>query len=181
MARVGNRQGFDSLVLSLALGGSPCHKKEAYILTVLIESPIPPKHFGKDHWSLLAYVGHRTEESGDGVGKLALERLRCNEQTHPLLVGPIDGRWKDTYTTRLRDGESAGHDDWDCLDDLEAAGLVSVVSCVNALVALTPEGHEAYQMILELEEFGGQWHQVHWPPLPLKPDGSRSRNSTLAK
>lgn len=65
--------------------------------------------------------------------------------------------WKDTNSTRLRgffdfenrsDAKAAsdaglmilGHDDWDCLDDLETAGYVEVLSLSNPAVRMTGAG-----------------------------------------
>lgn len=154
---------------------------------MLIVSPIPMKHFTKDHWSLLAYVGHCVEDNGGGTGHLALEKLRCNEKSHPLLAGPYTGRWQDEYTTRIKAGETQGHDDWDCLDDLEAEGLVYVVSTIQGWVNILPKGLEVYQEMLRLEQLHKKWADFHWPPQELEipslkiSKNPRARLSPLAK
>jgi hypothetical protein len=58
--------------------------------------------------------------------------MRCHGDRHPAMLlakrranifGCGDGR---AYPTRLRDGEAEHHDDYDCLDDMIAEGLVTV-------------------------------------------------------
>jgi hypothetical protein len=83
--------------------------------------------WGKDHWSTLAYIETCCV---DNDGKLVNARMRTSHQRHPLLAhrskfgGGVDGH---QYPTMLR-GEATleGHDDWDCLRDLEEAGLVKI-------------------------------------------------------
>lgn len=87
---------------------------------------IPVDRWGRDHWSTFAYVCsclfNRCE--------LDTRRMRTDPVLHPGLGGvePVFGRIVDgsVYPTRLRDGETASpHDDWSCLDDAEAAGLLA--------------------------------------------------------
>lgn len=96
--------------------------------------PIPPERFGKDHYSTLLYVEGRGVDHG---GRLDHDHMRCDLSRHPVLAGagraaePFgkpDGR---AYPTVLREvgGEAAeltDHDDYDCLDDLTAAGWLTV-------------------------------------------------------
>lgn len=114
------------------------------------------KDFGKDHWSLLAYIETLLVDSVHrGVGVIDKRRVRSNEKTHPMhavnanLSSAI--RWKPEYGTRLSgfwiDGERtdpkrqlSDHDDWDCLNDLESAGLLEVLSEANGFVRLTDKG-----------------------------------------
>lgn len=106
---------------------------------------IPMFEWGRDHWSMLAYVETRCV---DGRGEIERERVRCNPTTHPGLVGGrvtpaaclVDGRYR--YPTRLADGNvESEHDDHDCLRDLEAAGLLKEVGTGIATVArLTTSG-----------------------------------------
>lgn len=82
--------------------------------------------WGKDHWSLLAYV---ESVCVDGHGEIDLRRMRCDADRHPgyAVRQGFDDNSHKKYSTRLQDGELQDHDDWDCLDDLEAAGLVEDV------------------------------------------------------
>jgi hypothetical protein len=102
---------------------------------------IPPEEFGRDHHSTLLYIETRCVDS-DGAPKR--EQMRCHPDRHPhyqtrmqVLMG-----WKDEYQTRLANGaREPNHDDWDCLEDLEAAGLlISVGTGFNPQYKLTDAG-----------------------------------------
>ncbi len=87
---------------------------------------IPIAQWGKDHWTLLAYVESRCV---DHRGVLKNANLRTNVARHPLFVArgfasPGDGS---RYPTRYKGGELDNHDDWDCLDDMVRAGLITIV------------------------------------------------------
>jgi hypothetical protein len=101
-------------------------------------TPVPMTLFGTDHWSTFAYVETRTV---DHKGLLDHDRMRCHAGRHPVMLrakrrvsgGSADGS---RYPTRIKasatpdpDGrygvtEVPDHDDYDCLDDLIAAGLL---------------------------------------------------------
>lgn len=116
---------------------------------------VPVTDFGKDHWSLLAYVECRCV---DNDGELDKRHLRCNEKGHFRLhavnASAGLGGWQSSYGTRLKgywttqDGKTTTHADrqllqhcdWACLADLEAAGYIEVLSAPNAEVALTKSG-----------------------------------------
>ena len=82
--------------------------------------------WGRDHWSTLAYLETRAVDQG-GVIKNA--HMRTSVKRHPLfaarggLGSPTDSG---KYPTSYRDGEMPEHDDWDCLNDMVEAGLLSV-------------------------------------------------------
>jgi len=121
----------------------------------------PMEKWGKDHWSLFAYV----ETVCVDRKPIDRERVRCNPLTHVLLQGyrtrmlrsPIvDGRYQ--YPTRLKDGETiAGHDDWDVLDDLEEAGLVEIYSLVNGFVRMTTKGSRVAALLRQHKSNGGSF------------------------
>lgn len=128
--------------------------------------------FGKDHWSLLAYVETRCVDAAQGMGRLERSRMRCNPQSHPLLSAGAP--WRAHYGSRLRgffdfeqrsDPEKAAaaglllldHDDWDCLDDLQAAGLLQVQSLANPCVSLTPAGVRVSAALRAHKLTGGQF------------------------
>lgn len=113
------------------------------------------ERFGKDHWSLLSYVEYICVNGCKGVGCIQRNKMRCNTSKHPLLSTGID--WRDSYSTRLSgffeypfnaDLEKScatgfqvlGHDDWDCLDDLNDAGLIEIISLTNCFVKMTEKG-----------------------------------------
>jgi hypothetical protein len=120
-----------------------------------VDAVISPERWGKDHWSLLGYVVTRFDE------ELQRQVLRCNENRHPLLRSGGLGRhtlpWEDKWSTRLRDSADRvpGHDDYDCLDDLEAAGLVEIISLVNGFVWLTEKGNAVGFRLREHKMRGG--------------------------
>lgn len=131
----------------------------------------PVSQFGKDHWSLLAYVETRCVDGKTGVGQLAHTHMRGNPQTHPLLANTP---WKPHFGTRLKDFFSFehrsdalkaiaaglmldGHDDWDCLDDLAAAGYVEILSLANGHVRMTDAGLELAAQLRHHKARGGQF------------------------
>jgi hypothetical protein len=78
-------------------------------------APVDPARFGVDH-----------------RGTINHDHMRTHVRRHPVLAatkrtvsfGGADGS---RYPTRLAGGEELpGHDDYDCLDDLVAAGLLEV-------------------------------------------------------
>jgi hypothetical protein len=90
---------------------------------------VPMERWGKDHWSTFAYLEVRIV---DHKGRIAHDHMRCHMRRHPAMhaakrraiaFGPADGS---QYPTKLRDGELPDHDDYDCVDDMIAAGLVTV-------------------------------------------------------
>lgn len=108
--------------------------------------------WGKDHWSTFAYLETRAVDRG----LIDNRQMRCNPRLHRELAntgfgGVIDGS---KYPTRLRDGsEISNHDDWSCLEDMVAAGLIkaqyrandkkrkaSAFGFAEARVELTPAG-----------------------------------------
>lgn len=120
---------------------------------------------------MLAYVETRCVDGQDGVGTLVRAHIRGNANTHPLLANTA---WKPSFGTRLKgffeyehrsDPAKAiaagfmldGHDDWDCLDDLEAAGFVDVVSLSNGKVRMTEAGLQMAGQLRRHKAKGGQF------------------------
>ena len=113
------------------------------------------RHFGKDHWSLLSYLETFCSHQ---AGFIINERMRCNPDSHPLrLSADRHSLWSNSQSTRLQgffqfkdrlDTEKAvawgfqilGHDDWDCLEDLEAVELIDVICPKAGEVILTRLG-----------------------------------------
>ena len=126
--------------------------------------PVPIDRFGHDHWKLLAYVDSYAAREGG----LDRRRLRCNPQRHPRLASIHTPRnWNPHHGTRLKPDEEGEqqlpeHDDWDCLHDLEAAGLVEILSLTNGYARLTPEGRRAYGQMVHFQLRGGALH--HFTP-----------------
>jgi len=90
---------------------------------------IPMERWGKDHWSTLAYLECRIV---DHRGRISHDHMRCHAGRHPAMLhakrrGNLFGNGDGSaYPTRLKDGELPDHDDYDCIDDMIAAGLVTV-------------------------------------------------------
>ena len=89
---------------------------------------IPPESWGKDHWSTLAYLECRIV---DHRGRIEHDHMRCDPDRHPIMYGAkrrgLMFGSDQKYPTRLRGGvDLADHDDYDCLDDFIAFGLVEV-------------------------------------------------------
>jgi hypothetical protein len=88
--------------------------------TKALEPRIPIEQWGKDHWSTFAYIETRYV---DHEGIPNIRQMRCDSARHPQFshIREEDER---KYPTRYKGGELQDHDDWDCLDDCELAGLV---------------------------------------------------------
>lgn len=85
--------------------------------------PLAAGEWGKDHWTLLLYLETRAVDRG---GKIDPDHMRTRLPHHSMCYRakrhPVDGT---RYGTIVRGGaEQADHDDWDCVRDLEAAGLL---------------------------------------------------------
>lgn len=127
---------------------------------------IPMERFGKDHWSLLAYIETCCVEGENGIGSINFYRMRCNIEQHPSLVGsyPTTRSWKREYGTVLRDGSIIDwHDDIHCLDDLERAGLIEIVSLANGLVKLTERGNKICSLLRTHKANGKKWVDFELP------------------
>lgn len=129
---------------------------------------IPPAWFGKDHWSLLGYLECRCVDNR--IGKTAFasldrEHLRCDPKRHPGLVNRASGMGG-PYKTRLAEWiELVDHDDWDCLYDLEEAGLVATGGTgVNPTIKMTPKGQEVAGKLRDHKANGGQFGEFRWDP-----------------
>lgn len=131
-----------------------------------------PKQFSKDHWSLLAYVETRAV---DHRNRLDHEHMRTNIGTHPFLRNDAyqksrPKRWESSHSTRLRGNKTIdGHDDWDCLDDLDDAGLVEIISLVNGFVRMTDYGLAISAQLRKHKANGGKYRD--FDPFDRKTDG----------
>lgn len=120
---------------------------------------IPMAKWGKDHWSLLGYVDVRCV---DYKGVLCNDHMRTDINKHPLLMSPrvasVYAGSKEKYPTRLKNNEvQHDHDDWDCLDDMEAFGLVEIISLINGFVTLTRLGSELAGLVRAHKAAGGSF------------------------
>ena len=127
---------------------------------------VPIQDFGKDHFSLLAYVEALCVESiKKGVGEIDYRRMRVNENTHGPLARNL-GVWRPEHGSRLKgywnekhnvcpSRRLDQHDDIDCLDDLGDAGLVEIISLINGFVRLTDKGREIAARLRAHKSRGG--------------------------
>lgn len=123
--------------------------------------PVPMKSWAKDHWSTFAYLETIAVESG-GKGMPDLRRMRCDIDRHPGLAvaSPMGGRaGMKKYPTRLKDGKQRrDHDDWDCVDDMEAAGLIEIHGTgIHPIVKLTREGEKMAAKLRAHKGSGGHF------------------------
>ena len=114
------------------------------------------KDWSKDHWSTFTYVECRCV---DYKGELNFKHIRCNEGFHlelPLAKIYALGEWHDKYSTRIKGGEQIrGHDDWDCMEDLQAAGFMKIVSMPDLKVEMTDVGWEVLKHLRKHKAAGG--------------------------
>ena len=103
---------------------------------------IPMAHWGRDHWTTLAYMDHvMTDCAGFEVG--LDPRMRSNRHNYRIMFPRAARRparlgqtaaaqalaiaMKPEHTSRLSGGAvSTNHDDWSCIQDMAAAGLLTV-------------------------------------------------------
>jgi hypothetical protein len=124
-------------------------------------SPIPIEEFGRDHWSTFGYLEVRVVDHGGVVDR---RHMRCHHGRHPQFAHE-GGDAVDT-PTRLRGGfRIYHHDDWDCLEDLEAAGLLeSGGTGLHPVYSLTDLGREVVGKLRAHKARGGTWDEFSWRP-----------------
>jgi len=121
--------------------------------TATASKNIPVERWGKDHWSTLAFIEVLCVDYKGLLSDKHRRSLRCNPKTHPAsgywLGKP---RWEKSYGTRLKgfytdNGKPRpqlqlqSHDDWDCIEDMEAAGVLeNNGSAINPMFKLTEQG-----------------------------------------
>lgn len=138
-------------------------------------SPVPIEEWGKDHWSTFAYA----ETCIVDQQPLSRDRLRCNVNKRGHLVGPTvnrfgNAKWEPSYGTRLKGffvnggtdkaRQLTNHDDWDCLEDMEKAGLLEIVSAINAIVVFTDKGLALAAHLRTHKAKGGNFADFQFKP-----------------
>lgn len=127
---------------------------------------VPIEDFGKDHWSLLGYIEYRCANH-DGI--LDGDHLRINTERHlrhPPKNHALSGAWNIDWGTRLKGFFLEGnkqdktrllptHDDMDCLEDLEAAGMIVIHDIFEGQVELTELGKKYAGALKIFKENGG--------------------------
>lgn len=138
---------------------------------------VPMEQWGHDHWSTLAYLESRAV---DHAGFIDNRHMRTDPRLHSSLIGlmPIgnvrvalnkDGK---TYPTRLKGGKDLDrHDDWSCLEDMSAAGLVkiqfrqtntNIAGNSQARIKLTHLGWKVSAALREHRANGGHWRDFEY-------------------
>lgn len=120
--------------------------------------PVPMEHWGKDHWSTLAFAECRAV---DYDGKLDEVRMRTDPAVHPVIAEARAAKYGDfinrAHPTVLKGGERLdGHDDWSCVEDMEAAGLV-VTGSGGTVVWLTDTGWRIAHELRRWKATGGNF------------------------
>lgn len=122
------------------------------------EPAVPIEQFGKDHWATFAYVECRCV---DNKGLLHRPHLRIDADRNPQMAHGTNvmacGDKK--YPTRLKDGELLhDHDDWDCIEDLEAVGLIEIHGTgIHPVIKMTPKGNEVAGKLRKHKTAGGNF------------------------
>lgn len=125
------------------------------------EPRVPIDQFGRDHWSTFLYAEARAV---DHHGVLWHDHMRCHASRHPAVftrkrhhpAGREGGADGSRYPTILKGNvELVDHDDYDCLADLEAVGLLEQVGLDE--VRLTPRGHAVAAELRTFKASGGDY------------------------
>lgn len=126
--------------------------------------------WGRDHWSTLGYVEIRCVDHG---GRLGIRQMRCHPRLHrrPAHEGSAFGG--PPAPTRLKAGATADpHDDWSCVEDMIAEGLLTMededaVLCGESpRFVLTPKGSEIAAALRAHKAGGGSFATFAWPVAP---------------
>ncbi len=123
-----------------------------------IPDPIPPALWGSDHWSTFGYIETRIV---DHEGVPSRGHMRCHRGIHAQFDHGGGGP-----PTRLATGSvDRPHDDWSCLDDAEAAGLVANVGTgTHRVYRLTDTGRKVAALLREHKGAGGSFSTFRWTP-----------------
>jgi hypothetical protein len=126
-----------------------------------MKNSVDIKQFGKDHWSVFAYIESCCVDNG---GIVNIRHMRCDFDRHPGLAHMII---REKYPTRLKGyfehkNDPAyiikNHDDWDCAYDLEKEGLVRMIGTgVNPVYKLTALGKTVAGRLRAYKASGGNF------------------------
>lgn len=105
--------------------------------------------WGKDHWSTYGYIGYIIVHARGIPQK---ERMRTDPDLHPGLLGATQARdnfGSKKYPTRLKGGiEVEDHDDWSCVEDAVALGLIEWNGTgMHPMFAFTPAGWKLHEKL----------------------------------
>lgn len=122
-----------------------------------MSDPIPMEKWGKDHWSMLAYIESRCV---DYKGVLDRDHVRCDPDVHPGLTNRGNAMSPSMrYPTRLRGGvQVTQHDDWSCAEDMEKAGLLKWEGTgIHPVFVLTDLGKRVAAQLRQHKMNGGKF------------------------
>jgi hypothetical protein len=126
---------------------------------------VPIADFGKDHWSLLGYVEGRCVEHGGRLNNAHMRDKRESGWDKDIYGTQLFGYW--TYGAkgmeRHPERRLCYHDDYDCLSDLESAGLcVNIGRTTNPIMTMTDLGYQVLTEIKKHKEHGGTFSNFVW-------------------
>lgn len=114
------------------------------------------ENWGKDHWSLLAYL---ETCAVDHKGVVNLSRIRINEAKRGFTNG-TNCKWQESWGTRMKGGviPDGKHDDIDVLEELEAAGFVdNIATNLHPCITMKPKGLKVVNKIRVHKANGGMF------------------------
>jgi hypothetical protein len=92
--------------------------------------------------------------------------MRVDPRIHPALAHSIAGVVADggEFPTRLADGVVSGHDDYSCVKDAEAAGLIEWRGTgINPVLYMTDAGLRVAAKLAEHKTRGGSFGNFRLP------------------
>jgi hypothetical protein len=132
--------------------------------------PVPIKKWGKDHYSLLALIETLCVDLKGVVSDKHRRSFRTNIKRHPAYgyfpLGANGHKWNPEYGSRLKGFFEKQdpklrlnqHDDWDCVEDFENAGVLeNKGSGMNPLFVLTPLGRALAAELRAHKQGGGNF------------------------
>lgn len=140
---------------------------------------IPMSHWGKDHWSTLAYAETVMTDCGgfqvgvDGRMRSGRRNFRVMTQGCPKPKRAGGGAaapavvMEPGHSTKLKDGQCVtGHDDWSCIQDMAAEGLFNCGPDdvePGVILSLSDKGTKILNALREFKRGGGQYAAFRWP------------------
>lgn len=164
----------------MAAGKSPFAPE---VKPIVNDDFVRPALWGKDHWSTFAYIEDRCVQFGDPyivgidghmktnrrhIRVFVDERAFNSPRARRFFNGRGQPDWRPEHATRLNDGTQVeDHDDWMCLQDFLAAGLVRCRG--NEIqprrkIRLTPLGLEVAARLRAHKAGGGNFAAFRWQP-----------------
>lgn len=140
---------------------------------------IPISHWGRDHWTTLAYIETvMVDMGGFQVGSDA--RMKSNRRNYRVMARDCPKPLRATnqaaslalvmephHATKLNDGQQVpNHDDWACVQDMGAEGLFAEgIDNIEPGVVLkfSEKGNRVANALREFRRGGGKMADFRWP------------------